>query len=647
MQPSPSPSPSPQYRSTRPTKARKPVVGPALGATILPRAAAVVSLTGLSLSLSAALAEARVAPLASSNYSVRAACGQPSAGHAGCLALQLVPDTRAARSRTRPLGMSAPRAIEAASAAEGAYGLRPADLHSAYSLPEAAPTQQTVGIVDAYDDPNIEADLATYDREFGLPECTSAAGCFEKINQAGQSAPLPPADGEWALEISLDVEIAHATCQNCRILLVEASSNSDAALEAAENRAVAAGATEISNSWGSREPVSDSAAFNHPGVVITAAAGDNGYLGWDGWEPSERGFVNYPASSPHVVAVGGTSLQLGEHGAWKSESAWNDGDGAAGGGCSPDYPAPSWQTSLANWAAVGCGDMRAVSDVAAVADPYTGVAIYDSTPWYGYVFGWVTVGGTSLSSPLVAASFALAGGNHSPTGYPAQTLYESALENPGALHDVTVGSNGECNRAPTAEGLSGCTPQESAASCSGQSVCLAGPGYDGPSGVGSPNGLGAFMAGAAAAELGGSGRSNGAGAGGGSGVGANSAADAVPPPARPAATAAKSVRLFGLRLAGRSGRSTRRGGRRGTPALVFTSSGAAPVRLTLSLLASAARGAARTARIGRRVASFQIAARKGHNAWPLRHLHDLRPGRYRLTLAPAAGLTRSIELEVL
>ncbi len=500
-------------------------------------ASAAVMLSGLVLSLAASGAQAGVSPLSASNYSVRPACTRPVPGSASCLALQLVPVTAAARAHERPLAMNAAHAIRPANAAaEGAFGLRPQDLHSAYKLPVSAPSQQTIALVDAYDDPNAEADLAVYDREFGLPECTSANGCFAKINQNGQSGPLPAPSGEWALEEALDVETAHAICQNCRILLVEAESNSTSALEAAENRAALAGATEISNSWGSLEPLGDSAAFNHPGVVITAAAGDNGYLNWDGWEASERGSVEYPASSPHVVAVGSTRLTLSADGEWAGETVWNNGDGASGGGCSAHFGAPFWQRALVNWQSVGCGSGRAVADVSVDGDPYTGAAVYDSTPWGGYVIGWVPVGGTSLSSPIIAAAYALAGGAHG-VPYPARTLYESARGAGSTLHNVTSGSNGACYEASTPEGESGCSATQEAASCAGMAICRAGTGYSGAAGVGTPNGLGAFIPGSAPfsaaeeAEAGAVASQDGTEAGGGSGAAAASDAGSGSPPA--------------------------------------------------------------------------------------------------------------------
>jgi hypothetical protein len=381
--------------------------------------------------------------------------------------------------------------IRAGRAAEGADGLRPQDVHSAYQLPATVSPSQTIAVVDAYDDPTAESDLRVYDEEFGLPECTTAGGCFSKLNQQGQASPLPITEGGWALEISLDIEVAHATCQNCRILLVEASTSSYLDLEAAENSAVAAGATEISNSWSGGEPGRDSAAFNHPGVVITAAAGDDGYLNWDAPTAEERGFVGYPASSPHVVGVGGTHLELnGPSNTWGSETVWN-GYGAGGGGCSERFVAQPWQQGLSDWSSVGCGSKRAVADVSADADPYTGVAVYDSTPYEGEVLDWLPVGGTSLASPLIASVFALAGGAGG-VEYPAKTLYESEVRFPGSLHDIESGSNGECSKPYNSEGLSGCSTLEEAASCSGNAICLAGTGYDGPTGVGTPNGIDAF-----------------------------------------------------------------------------------------------------------------------------------------------------------
>ncbi len=449
-----------------------------------------------------------VSPLPASDYVVRAVCPPPTPGHVGCLALELVPKSTAARAHTHPLGRprstplvagKAAKVCEPPKASEDCYGLRPQDLHSAYGLPTTSTSAQTVALVDAYDDPSAEADLKVYDEEFHLPACTTANGCFTKVNEKGNASPLPETEGGWAEEISLDIEVTHAICQNCHILLVEASDTTYPSLAAAEETAAKLGADEVSNSWSGGEPATDSSVFDHSGIVITAASGDDGYLNWQSQSLDARGTVGYPASSPHVIAVGGTRLSITDEGAWVGETVWN-GDGATGGGCSEHYEAPPWQRSLADWSAVGCGSMRAVADVSADADPYTGIAFYDSTTIvekkvdeYGPI-GWGTVGGTSLASPLIAATFALAGGAGGEE-YPAQTLYKNRLKMPSSLHDVETGSNGECLESFNYEtGLSGCTALEEAeSSCSSKDICLAGPGYDGPSGVGSPNGLTAFQ----------------------------------------------------------------------------------------------------------------------------------------------------------
>jgi subtilase family serine protease len=363
------------------------------------------------------------------------ACDVPGAQVAACDA-QLVTDSAGTPLVTN--GTPPPNA------------LGPAQFHGAYALPtNALSGTPTVAIVDAYDDPSIESDLAAYDAQYGLPPCTTANQCFRKVNQAGGTS-YPAANAGWSLEIALDVETAHQICQNCNILLVEASSNSYANLYAAENEAAALGATAISNSWGggeySGETIDDS-VFNHPNVFITASSGDGGYG------------VEYPAASRYVTAVGGTTLSVGSGNSWAGETAWS----GAGSGCSAYEPKPAWQTDT------GCS-RRTVADVSADADPNSGAAVYDSVTYQGQS-GWFQVGGTSLASPLIASVYAL-------TGTTANGSYGSIpYANTSSLHDVTLGTNG---------------------SCGGSYLCTATGGYDGPTGLGTPNQLTAFTAGAAA-----------------------------------------------------------------------------------------------------------------------------------------------------
>jgi subtilase family serine protease len=316
-------------------------------------------------------------------------------------------------------------------------GLNPADLKSAYALPSGG-SGQTVAIVDANDDPNAESDLATYRSQFGLPACTTANGCFKKVAQDGTTN-YPRANASWAEEESLDVDMVSAICPSCHIILVEAKLATNANLEAAVNEAAKLGATEISNSYGGSD-AADNSAYNHPGVAVTASSGDSGYG------------AEFPASSHYVTAVGGTHLTRGGGSRGWTETAWSD----AGSGCSTHNQALSGQASVGT----GCS-LRAVADVSAVADPQTGVSVYDT---YGNVGGWLVFGGTSVSSPIIASVFALAGNARSiDNNYP--------YTHSGSLNDVTSGSNGTC---PTSQ------------------WCNARAGWDGPTGMGTPNGVGAF-----------------------------------------------------------------------------------------------------------------------------------------------------------
>jgi subtilase family serine protease len=357
-----------------------------------------------------------------------AVCAPQPAGYASCDA-KVVTDGKGA-----PLATAGPR------------GYWPADLQRAYALPSStAGTGQTIAIVDAYDAPSAESDLAVYRSQFGLPPCTTANGCFRKVNQNGTKS-YPKRNAGWAQETSLDLDMASAICPNCKILLVEATNNSLVNLGTAVNRAALMGANTISNSYGSLEFSSEasyeSSYYNHPGVAITVSSGDSGYG------------AEFPAASRYVTAVGGTTLSYDVAAqARVSETAWS----GAGSGCSSYITKPAWQSDA------GCS-RRTVADVSAVANPATGVAVYDSFPYQG-TSGWMVFGGTSVSAPIVAGVYALAGNSSSLTygSYP--------YSHSGSLLDITSGSNG---------------------SCGGSYLCTAGSGYDGPTGLGVPAGSGAF-----------------------------------------------------------------------------------------------------------------------------------------------------------
>jgi subtilase family serine protease len=334
-------------------------------------------------------------------------------------------------------------------------GLNPTDLWSAYNLPQGTAAawnwnKMTVAIVDAYDDPKAESDLAVYRSQFpGLPACTTSNGCFRKVNQSGGTR-YPRGNAGWAEEISLDLDMVSAICPNCKILLVEATSATFSNLSAAEDTAAKLGANAISNSYGGSEwstETSYDSHYNHPGVAITVSSGDSGYG------------VQYPAASPYVTAVGGTSLKRDSTTTRRwSETAWS----GAGSGCSAFETKPSWQTDA------GCLK-RTVADVSADADPYTGVSVYDT---YGGVGGWLVFGGTSVASPIIASVYALAG-NASSVDYGSYPYVHGTST---TLNDVISGSNGSCGTS----------------SSSTYYLCNAISGYDGPTGLGTPNGTGGF-----------------------------------------------------------------------------------------------------------------------------------------------------------
>jgi subtilase family serine protease len=313
-------------------------------------------------------------------------------------------------------------------------GFGPSDLQTAYNLTTSSATGgsgATVAIVDAFNDPNAESDLGVYRSQFGLPACTTANGCFSKV-QFGKRT-----NTGWAEEESLDVDMASAICPNCHILLVEAASNSSSNLTAAEQYATAH-ANFVSNSWsGGEGSTTFDSSYNVAGVAITAATGDSGFNARAQW----------PAILPSVVGVGGTSLNSVSP---RAESAWS----GAGSGCSIVYATPSFQSGITT----GCSK-RAQADVSAVADPNTGVAVYDTFR----VGGWLVFGGTSVATPIVASVFALV--NNTSTNSDSYVYGHTS-----GLNDITSGSNGGC----------------------GAPLCDAGPGWDGPTGLGTPNGTGAF-----------------------------------------------------------------------------------------------------------------------------------------------------------
>ncbi len=390
-----------------------------------------------------------------------AVCGRPTPGHAACLAI-ILPRTTVL-STPAVLGPVSP-ALAASSFPGGGVGegYDPAELQEAYDLPSAsAGSGQTVAIVDAYDDPNAESDLATYRSHYGLSACTAANGCFKKVNQSGETTKYPKAEAGWAVEISLDLDMASAACPNCHILLVEATNNEDSSLYAAEDEAVTLGASEVSNSWGGEEysgETSSDSYFHHAGVPITASAGDDGYE------------VEYPAASQYVIAVGGTALTKATNSRGWTETAWS----GTGSGCSKYEPKPSWQ------AANALCEKRTNNDVAAVASTETPVSVADSyeLPKEFSIGdpGWTLVGGTSVSSPLIAGTMALAN-NYTKSFGGASALYKAVAQNPAGINDVTSGNNWEFIKKA----------KEKPKSC-GDYLCIAGTGYDGPTGLGSPNG---------------------------------------------------------------------------------------------------------------------------------------------------------------
>jgi subtilase family serine protease len=332
--------------------------------------------------------------------------------------------------------------VQAATRDTTPSGFGAADLQSAYNIATQGSASTIIAIVDAFGYPDAEKDLGVYRAQYGLPACTSKNGCFTKYNQKGRVGKYPPFNLGWAQETSLDLDMASAMCPKCKIILVEGDNQSTKNLGKAVDLAATLGAHVISNSYTGHEKNSTrfEADYDHPGVAITAATGDDGYG------------LGFPAASEHVIAVGGTHLVKSSNARGWTETVW----GGAGSGCSHFYPKPKWQTDT------GC-PRRMAADVSAVADPSTGVAVYGPVNNNGS--NWFVLGGTSVATPIIGGVF---GNNGGPVN-DASSLYS----NTSALNDVTSGTNGPC-------------PGKPAYYCNGE------VGYDGPTGLGTPNGNTAF-----------------------------------------------------------------------------------------------------------------------------------------------------------
>ena len=400
---------------------------------------AVTAAAGLALATTAATASALAAPASTSAATpavaaasqVRAGCPAGAPGTMACLDLIRTDVKGVLADAMRP------------GATPSGYG--PSQLESAYKLPSStAGSGQTVAIVDAYNDPNAASDLAVYRTQYGLPACTVASGCFKKVSQTGSTTSLPAKNAGWATEESLDIDMVSATCPLCHIILVEATTASNKNLGLAVDEAATLGANAISNSYGGTD-VSDATwgkYYDHPGIAVTASAGDSGYG------------VSYPASSTYVTGVGGTSLKTASNSRGWTETAWS----GTGSGCGKYNTKTTGQGTVTT----SC-TKKAVADVSADANPSTGVAVYDSTADAGSV-GWQVYGGTSVASPIIASVYALAGSS-------ANDNNNTPYAHTGSLFDVTSGSNG---------------------SCTTKVWCTAGVGWDGPTGLGTPDGDGAF-----------------------------------------------------------------------------------------------------------------------------------------------------------
>jgi hypothetical protein len=389
----------------------------------------------------------RTAPAAGGHLSgFRAACAPVPDTRARCLAVFAPQD---AVNAAIDMGVRGPAAQP--------QGLSPQDIESAYKLPVSRNSHQTVALVEAFNTPALDPNLAVYRSHYGLPACRTATGCLRIVNQNGTARPLPPSGVPfgWDVETTLDASMVSAACPHCKILVVEADDDTIANLAAAENTAARLGAAVISNSYGARESGFSqgyAGAYDHPRHVIVVSTGDNGYTA-----------ASFPANLASVTAAGGTQLARARNARGWSERAWNvlpslvSEGGASGSGCSAYVAKPAWQHDP------HC-PMRTVADVSAVA---WNVPIYEKVQG-----GWLTLGGTSVSAPLIAGVYALAG--NATTIAPG---YE--YSHARSLFDITTGNNDWFFEG-------------GGASCGFDYLCVAKKGYDGPTGLGSPDGTGAF-----------------------------------------------------------------------------------------------------------------------------------------------------------
>ena len=435
--------------------------------TVFARKQAAIGVALLVITLLAAPGAFGASPGAAPAWSHRDVpiCGQPGADEAACMSIArlLYADGLEYRAATPAQLQAAVRA--AASVSYTAVGIR-----TAYGITGTGDASRVIAIIDAYDDPGAYSNLTTYraamlSEDAPIDSCTvdqlrsrtaGSTPCFVKVNQTGGTT-LPRANSGWANEIDLDLQAASAICPRCSLLLLEASSATFTNLGTAVTTAAgitsasdSAHVVAISNSYGTTSDVSGAAypAWDNAagqGLAVTASSGDSGYA------------TSFPASATYVLGVGGTTLSVDSSGARSNETAWS----GAGSGCSTYNAAPAWQFS-ATWQASTqgianpCGSKKAVADLSADADPSSGLQVYTT---YNGKTGWYVFGGTSLSSPLIAALYAMQG------GYDRSTLAGAyAWASTTRYYDVTSGSNGTCSPSV---------------------LCTAQGGWDGPSGLGS------------------------------------------------------------------------------------------------------------------------------------------------------------------